>query len=333
MFLRLARPRRLKAGELVKVKDLASIRATLSPEGDLEGLPFMPEMSTYCGRRMKVFKRVHKSCDLQHGQGGVSTGRLVHLVGARCNGAAHGGCQASCTLLWHEGWLERVDEVAAETGTDSLGVPGADFPASWTIQAQRGPKGEIRYRCQVTEQARYTKPLSPFRLQQYAEDYASGNITVADLVGGTLRTVYRFVLELGVGYGYWVRLYNWIQARRGGLQHPYVQGKLTKTPVQVLDLKEGEWVQIKPFNEIMKTVDVNNKNRGLWFVPQEMGEYCGSKARVVKRVERVLNERTGEMIHFRTPSVMLEDVYCKGLAIPSRVLSPGKRAVLAGDLA
>lgn len=329
MFDRLIGARRLRAGELVDVKDLPAILATLSPEGDLDGLPFMPEMTQFCGRRMRVFKRVHKSCDLQYGQGGVSTGRLVNLVGARCDGAAHGGCQASCSLLWHESWLRRAGdsgELETPAVPPSTAEP-ASFPESWTVNPERGAGGAVRYRCQVTEQPHYTRPLSPFRLRQYVEDYFSGNVSLQELISGTLRTAYRSLVQVGIGYRFWVRLYNWIQRRRGGLQHPYVQGTLKKTPVQTLDLKEGEWVRIKPFEEIMKTVDTNNKNRGLWFVPQEMGEYCGREARVAKRVDRIINERTGEMIQFKTPSVMLDDVYCRGLAIPKRVFCPRASAL------
>ena len=33
----------------------------------------------------------------------------VHLRRTRCDGAAHGGCQAACLLFWKEAWLERVE--------------------------------------------------------------------------------------------------------------------------------------------------------------------------------------------------------------------------------
>jgi hypothetical protein len=322
--------RRLAAGELVQVRPLQEILATLTPAGDREGLPFMPEMAQYCGLRFQVFKRVHKSCDLQHGLGGVRTGRLVSLTGVRCDGSAHGGCEASCMALWHEDWLERVAaplSKAPPAGDDRAAAAPAVFPESWTVKPERGENGAIRYRCQVTEQPAYTKPLGPFEFGQYIEDYLSGNVTAREFIGGTLRTLYRLVLETGVGYRFWVALYNAIQRRRGGLQHPYVQGTLTGTPVERLDLRVGEWVRIRPFTEIMGTLDTKNKNRGLWFVPQEMGEYCGREARVAKRVNRILNERTGEMIEFKTPSVMLDDVYCRGVAIPKRVFCPRASAL------
>ncbi|MCS6948605.1 MAG: hypothetical protein NZM12_13420 [Steroidobacteraceae bacterium] len=321
--------RRLRAGELVRVRPLAQILETLSPAGDLDGLPFMPEMARYCGRTFRVFKRVHKTCDLQYGLGGLRTGPLVGLVGVRCDGSAHGGCEASCMALWRERWLERVTEGSPEPLPFVTVQPAnaTAFPQSWTVQNERGANGAVRYRCQVTEQAAYTRPLNPFDLRQYLEDYLSANITLADLLGGLLRTLYRWALQTKIAYRFWVKIYNSIQRARGGLEHPYVQGTLTSTPVEHLNLQVGERVRIKPFAQIVGTLDTRNKNRGLWFVPQEMGEYCGLETRVVRRVQRILNERSGELIEFKTPSVILDGVYCRGLAIPRRVFCPRASAL------
>ena len=53
----------LKVGELVEVRSAEEIRATLDENGELDGLPFMPEMLAFCGRRLTVHKVAHKSCD------------------------------------------------------------------------------------------------------------------------------------------------------------------------------------------------------------------------------------------------------------------------------
>jgi hypothetical protein len=37
----------------------------------------------------------------------------VHLVGVRCDGSAHGGCQAGCLIFWKDAWLRRVDAPSA----------------------------------------------------------------------------------------------------------------------------------------------------------------------------------------------------------------------------
>ena len=321
-------PLRLKAGELVEVRRLDEIVSTLTPQGDLFGLPFMPEMVKYCGRRMRVFKRLHKTCDLQYGQGGLSAEGIVHLRDARCDGAAHGGCQASCTLLWREEWLRRA---AASQSPVADPDPPADestaLPIQWTLQPDVASGARPRYRCQVTEQARYTRPLKFWDLRQYVNDVRSRNVSVGDLAAASVRSLYRNLIDLGIGYRVLVKLYNSIQRRRGGLEHPYVLGELSKTPERPLDLRPGDRVRIRPFREIMQTLDGNNKNRGLWFVPQEMGEHCNGQAVVATRVERILSEKTGEMLDLKSPCVILDGIYCRGLAIPGRVLCPRASAL------
>jgi hypothetical protein len=43
-----------------------------------------------------------------------------------------------------------------------------------------------------------------------------------------------------------------------------------------------------------------------------MTRFCGRTARVERRVERVVDERTGRMIHMRHPCIVLEGVVCEG---------------------
>ena len=99
----------LKAGEWVIVRSRREILQTLDKDGRLQGLPFMPEMFEACGRRFRVFKRAHKTCDPPSGLHGRRMPSTVHLEGFRCNGAAHGGCEAKCLVFWKEAWLKRAD--------------------------------------------------------------------------------------------------------------------------------------------------------------------------------------------------------------------------------
>ena len=43
--------------------------ATLDERGELENLPFMPEMLKFCGQRLTVDKVAHKLCDTMYGSG------------------------------------------------------------------------------------------------------------------------------------------------------------------------------------------------------------------------------------------------------------------------
>ena len=87
-------------GDIVEVKSLDEILATLDDQGELDGLPFMPEMVQYCGRRLEVGKVAHKVCDTISGSGMRRMTDAVHLSDVRCDGSAHGGCQAACLVYW-----------------------------------------------------------------------------------------------------------------------------------------------------------------------------------------------------------------------------------------
>jgi hypothetical protein len=50
----------LRPGEYVEVKSEEEIRATLDQDGGHRGLVLIPEMFEYCGKRLKVYKRVER---------------------------------------------------------------------------------------------------------------------------------------------------------------------------------------------------------------------------------------------------------------------------------
>src|ERR1700730_8335603 len=100
----------LHSGEWVEVRSKAEILNTLDKTGQLEGLPFMPQMFEYCGQRFRVYKRAHKTCDTVNDYKGRRMNSAVHLDGIRCDGAAYGGCEAACLIFWKEAWLKRVAE-------------------------------------------------------------------------------------------------------------------------------------------------------------------------------------------------------------------------------
>ena len=113
----------LRVGEIVEVRSEAEIMTTLDARGELESLPFMPEMLQFCGRRFSVDKLAVKLCDTIGSTGMYRMRNAVHLAGVRCDGQAHGGCQAGCLIYWKEAWLRRVpadgrDAVTAGAGTN-----------------------------------------------------------------------------------------------------------------------------------------------------------------------------------------------------------------------
>jgi hypothetical protein len=90
-----------------------------------------------------------------------------------------------------------------------------------------------------------------------------------------------------------------------------VGSRLEKTPASSLGLRPGEWVRVKTKEEILQTLDRRNRNRGLWF-DREMLRYCGARFRVLRRVDRLIEEKSGRLVRLKTPSVFLDGVTACG---------------------
>jgi hypothetical protein len=292
----------------VEVRSAAEIFATLDENGRIDGLPFMPEMLAFCGRTFRVSKRADKTCDTVNYAGLRRLRDTVHLEATRCDGSAHGGCQAECLLFWKEAWLRPADEArgADTTVTDgprsSSGAAGqateGDHPMQPTlIQLTRrptvgGPDGD-RYFCQATELPAASSPLPWWDPTQYVRDVRSGNVGVAGLVAGMGRWLFvKFQANV---------------LRRGAI--PFVHGHLTRTPTSVLNLQPGERVRVKSKKEIEQTLDRGNRNRGLSF-DSEFLPYCGREFVVRRRVERIIDEPSGRMIELQSDCLILDDVVC-----------------------
>ena len=296
--------RPLRVGEIVEIRPLAEIVATLDDAGRLDGMPFMPEMAAYCGQQATVVKRAHKTCD---GHGHLRwLDDTVHLDGLRCDGSAHGGCQAKCLMFWKTSWLKRVADNGCEapTRTGAAGDNG-DLLARLSRTTREGPDGSVRYTCQATEVNAASRPLPATELKQYLWDVSSGNYS--------LWTFARVSAELVFNrYQRWSTKHLPPALRiHEGRRRNDVQGHGTKTPKQSLDLKVGERVRIRPLPEIEATLNRRNANRGLLF-DSEMAARCGSSSTVIDRVERLVHDETGEMIEFKSDCVILDGVMCRG---------------------
>ena len=105
------------------------------------------------------------------------------------------------------------------------------------------------------------------------------------------------------------------------MEYPGIRGTLQSTPSAALNLQPGELVQIKSKEEIIRTLDVNNRNRGLSF-DIEMVPYCGGIYRVLRRVEKIINEKTGKMMKFGNDCIVLEEVVCRSCYSRNRLFCP-----------
>jgi hypothetical protein len=91
--------------------------------------------------------------------------------------------------------------------------------------------------------------------------------------------------------------------------------RATRSESETLDLRPGEWVEVRSGEEIAPTLDDRSSNRGLLFTP-EMLASSGRRARVHKRVERIISERDGHMLHLKNDCIMLEGIVCTGERTP-----------------
>jgi hypothetical protein len=303
----------LRVGELVEVRSEAEILATLDARGELESLPFMPEMLQFCGRRFRVDKLAVKLCDTIGSTGMYRMRNAVHLAGVRCDGQAHGGCQAGCLIYWKEAWLKRVPADGHDRPAPApdpaahpirLGCTHGTLLAT-TRKGDTAPEDE-QFSCQATELLRAAPTrVPPWDVSQYVRDVRSGN-------AGLLATIRAVAIGVFNEYQDFSSRFLPRQLRiRGGMRLPFIQGRLKTTPDNRLDLQPGELVRIRSKQEIINTLDGNNSNRGLSFDP-EMLWYCGQQARVQRRVEQIIDERTGKLLYLKRACIVLEGVTCRG---------------------
>jgi hypothetical protein len=308
----------LTAGEWVEVRSQEEILATLDGRSQLDGLPFMPEMTRFCGQRFKVYKRAHRTCDTVDYVGGRGMERTVHLEGLRCDGAGHGACQALCLLFWKEAWLRRVDGGPVATVPGATGGTPEGIVLGTRAAGEAADHPDPTWVCQATRLLDASVPLRKSDLAPYFEDLASRNVSARQMAGMLAFAAYEFLV--GGRYGLSTPLtflYDTVARWTGGTPYPHRPGKIPKgqkTPVRRLDLQPGELVRVRTLPEIVETIDQNGRNRGMVF-HTEMVQFTGRTYRVLRRVEHIVNEKTGKMIHLKNDAVILEDVVCKSRVI------------------
>jgi len=79
------------------------------------------------------------------------------------------------------------------------------------------------------------------------------------------------------------------------------------------DMKVGDWVMVRPPEEILATLDENARFEELPFMPQ-MLQYCGMKLRVRKRAHKLCDTVFSTGGRQMTDAVFLDDVRCDGQA-------------------
>jgi hypothetical protein len=300
----------MRAGDTVELRTPGEILATLDENGCLDGLPFMPEMLSYFGRRFTVTAQVARACDTVHYSGVRRLRDTVMLDDLRCDGSGHAGCGAQCRFYWKEAWLKPASSTS-EAATQPREGTFDELGELVRGHAQVSSAGEtpLRFRCQATELLRASEPVGWFSIRSLFHELTGGNVGIVRFV----RVMTRLVLEE--------------IARRLKLLTPMpfpkdeLGGASTPPPQPMQGLRPGELVQIKPKQEIARTLNTGGRNRGLWF-DREMVPYCGQTAKVKARVERFINEGTGELVELASDCYILDGVVCDSARSDGRWFCP-----------
>jgi hypothetical protein len=299
-------PLGLRRGDVVRVRPAVDIARTLDERGEIAGLPFMPEMLPMCGSTFQVSARADTTCDTITMSGTTrEMDDAVHLVGARCDGSAHGGCQAACLLYFKESWLERVEPSAGER-TDSQDQESLepDPPAELVDLLQsRAVVDAESYRCQATQLIEATHPLPS--VKHYLRDVRTGNVSPRRLPRSLFWAFSDRYQRVSRRLPERLRL-------NGGKPMPKISGTASTPQVVNLDLEPGDIVEVKSVTEIEATLKVGDqRHKGLWY-DREMMRYSGTRRTVLAKVERLLDEKTGKMMYPKTTCLILEGAVCEG---------------------
>ena len=109
-----------------------------------------------------------------------------------------------------------------------------------------------------------------------------------------------------------------------GTPYPRKTGKIPEgqpTPTGTLDLQPGEIVRVKSHDEILATLTTANKNRGMYW-DAEVVPFCGKEFKVLKRVTKIIDEKTGKMQQMKNPCIILDEVACESRYSFCRMFCP-----------
>jgi len=273
-------------GDLVEVLPYRQILETLDENGQLENMPFMPEMVKYCGQQFKVYKRVNYVCVDGKGMRGLK--HTVNLENIYCDGFNHDNCQKSCTIFWKEAWLKKYPDSMEVNDIQETSIKNSD-------RLKTHGENEDKYICQSTKLAEASTEVRGFsKIKYLLKESLSGN-----------RKFCKFVSDF-FSYIHFKTSKNSSSSRC-----QFLIGKGLETPRASLNLQPGDWVEVKSKKEVQKTLDKNGKNRGLVFT-SEMHHFCGKRFQVRQRLDKMVSEGNGQMITLKD-TVLLENVTCFGI--------------------
>jgi hypothetical protein len=260
--------RKFRPGDRVFVRPPEEILSTLDADGTLNGIPFMPEMLPSCGKQYRVLRLVDKTCvdgdPIRHFPGND----VVVLDSPRCDGSAHDGCMRGCRIFWKEAWLQSAND--AHVASEAAGLD--------RLRARLKVKSdETHYFCQSTQIKSATEPDR--------RRFRTFRIAFREIIDGDLS-----ILRASKLFALWI----WTKSLRAMGADERLRGPGKRMANEPLGLEPGDVVRVKSRAGVVETLSRKRSNRGLG-VCYEMTRCCGRDAEVRFRVDRLINESTGEM--------------------------------------
>lgn len=275
-------------GDAVRIRPLPEILATLDADGSLRGMPFQPEMIKFCGGDARVFRCLDKIYDYGRTKRMRRLDGCVLLSHMRCDGSAHDGCEASCYLIWRTEWLQHGGPTRTASAPAKVDVARATHALAAATRA-----GDT-WRCQFTQLHGCSTEYGSLSLGRDLIPLLSGNCSAKAWLIAML-----------------TRVFNNVQRLRRGIAFPPLPPLGEHLSKEPSGLAVGERVAVIPLEDIARTLNSQGKNKGLWF-DVEMVKHCGREYRVSARVQKIIDDATGQMRQMKTPCIMLDTVDSTG---------------------
>ncbi|WP_157201845.1 hypothetical protein [Massilia sp. Root335] len=272
---------------LMRVKSPSEILETLDEDGKLDGLPFMPEMVAYCGSCIRVHRSARRTCVVGHGFREMKD--AVFLQDARCDGSFHDQCHRACLLFWKQEWLTPAGAIPVAQPAPAWSAH--DAAAAARLRRLPTRDGE-RYVCQSTALESATTALHRWDVRPLLREIVARELALSDFVRILFRTLWR---------------------RAGGGKQDQLIGVPGAKSRGSLDLRQDEWVAIKPIEELRHNLDEKGRNCGLTF-PPTMHHAIGHSYRVAFPVRQIILEQTGMMVKLGN-TVALDGLLCEGIDV------------------
>jgi hypothetical protein len=167
----------------------------------------------------------------------------------------------------------------------------------------RAPGEAPVYSCQATELLQATRFVPARDPGVWVKDVRSRNAGVATALLSLLVLVFTKVQGASARLPRRLRIQD-------GRSWPWFTPTGERRSYPTLDRQPGELVEVRKQREIEATLNDKGEPRALRF-SAEMLPYCGRQARVLARVDRIIDEKRGRMLKLRD-CIILEDAWCQG---------------------